>query len=100
MSILNLLKKMPNNIQSFVATLDRDLGDLKSYKGITSEIWIDNSNYHIKYVRRNWQIIFKLYHVFKTGKARHNLSEQFFFQPFSAYQYMALKNLVLARTQH
>lgn len=48
-SAVNFVSNLKNDLDIYVFTSDRDLGDLTAYAGIQTDIWISNSGYHIYY---------------------------------------------------
>jgi len=50
-SVANLVNSLQNEVDFYIITSDRDMGDSKAYPGIKTNQWITKDNYHIFYCK-------------------------------------------------
>ena len=82
-SIKNIIETLPEKIETYIITFDRDLGDKTAYMGVIKNKWLDGGNYKIKYVPPSLKRIVETYLSIKTVSPDIIYMNSFFSKKFT-----------------
>lgn len=90
-SIKNLVENLSDELDIYILTSDRDLGDTTPYPGIKRNEWVEYQGAKVYYSVDSWKWIYKLRDIIQEGNFDYIYLNSFFSLKYSIYPVMLKK---------